>query len=218
MLTTAMLTQLNELRRKERCVFFVATNRISAFDSAVTRPGRFDMMLLVGTPSLRARLDRLDVKLAGCSLGAQDAELREVLAGVLKDTWSSELQFFNFMESEKCAPRRAPPRDVHRRAARPFSHERGPVPPPLALRALQAARFDGQPCRARERPIADGGVCRSARNRERACEPHRAARARARRLRRVERAVACVTCEVVGKLGNFTYSLSSVHHTHFCPQ
>lgn len=103
MLTTAMLTQLNELRRKERCVFFVATNRITALDSAVTRPGRFDMILMVGTPSLAARLERLDAKLAGCSLGKQDAELREVLTGILKDTWASELQFFNFMENERCA-------------------------------------------------------------------------------------------------------------------
>jgi len=101
MLTTAMLTQLNDLRRKQRCVFFVATNRITAFDMAVTRPGRFDMILMVGTPSLKARVDRLNAKLAGCSLGKQDSELREVLTGVLKDTWTSELQFFNFMENEQ---------------------------------------------------------------------------------------------------------------------
>jgi hypothetical protein len=64
MLTTAMLTQLNELRRRQvdndpnygtgfqiankvlvtddhlqGCVFIIATNRIRSFDAAVTRPG-----------------------------------------------------------------------------------------------------------------------------------------------------------------------------------
>lgn len=104
MLTTAMLTQLNDLRRKQRCVFFVATNRITAFDSAVTRPGRFDMILMVGTPSLDARVERLNAKLAGTALaepGAARAELRATLVGVLKDTWTSELQFFNYMENER---------------------------------------------------------------------------------------------------------------------
>lgn len=102
MLTTAMLTQLNELRRKQRCVFFVATNRITAFDSAVTRPGRFDMILMVGTPSLPARIERLNAKLAGTALAsARHAEVREVLEAVLRDTWASELQFFNFMENER---------------------------------------------------------------------------------------------------------------------
>jgi SpoVK/Ycf46/Vps4 family AAA+-type ATPase len=102
MLTTAMLTQLNELRRRQRCVFFVATNRITAFDSAVTRPGRFDMILLVGTPSLAARIERLDAKLAAAALdGPAHAEVRSVLLGVLRDTWGAELQFFNFIENER---------------------------------------------------------------------------------------------------------------------
>ena len=55
MLTTAMLTQLNDLRRKQSCIFIVATNRLRSFDAAVTRPGRFDMLLFVGTPNLDAR-------------------------------------------------------------------------------------------------------------------------------------------------------------------
>ena len=45
MLTTAMLTKINDLRRARRSIFFVATNRLRAFDSAVTRPGRFDMQV-----------------------------------------------------------------------------------------------------------------------------------------------------------------------------
>ena len=45
MLTTAMLTAINDLRRAKQSIFFVATNRLRAFDSAIIRPGRFDMQL-----------------------------------------------------------------------------------------------------------------------------------------------------------------------------
>lgn len=48
MLTTAMLTQLNDLRRKQKCLFFIATNRLRSFDAAVIRPGRFDAIVFVG--------------------------------------------------------------------------------------------------------------------------------------------------------------------------
>jgi SpoVK/Ycf46/Vps4 family AAA+-type ATPase len=40
MLTTAMLTAINDLRRKKESVFFIATNRLRAFDSAIIRPGK----------------------------------------------------------------------------------------------------------------------------------------------------------------------------------
>ena len=33
MLTTAMLTQLNDLRRQQACIFIVATNRLRSFDA-----------------------------------------------------------------------------------------------------------------------------------------------------------------------------------------
>ena len=39
MLTTSMLTAINDLRRKKQSLFFIATNRLRAFDSAITRPG-----------------------------------------------------------------------------------------------------------------------------------------------------------------------------------
>ena len=52
MLTTAMLTKLADLRGGRRVAFFIATNRLTALDAAVTRPGRFDLQLFVGTPNL----------------------------------------------------------------------------------------------------------------------------------------------------------------------
>lgn len=51
MTTTSMLTLINDLRSKEKTIFIVATNYLEEFDSAVQRPGRFDMVLLVGPPS-----------------------------------------------------------------------------------------------------------------------------------------------------------------------
>jgi len=48
-------------------VFIVATNRLRSFDAAVTRPGRFDVLLFVGTPSLAARSKRLAGKLKTAS-------------------------------------------------------------------------------------------------------------------------------------------------------
>jgi hypothetical protein len=39
MLTTAMLTAINDLRRTKQSIFFIATNRLRAFDAAIIRPG-----------------------------------------------------------------------------------------------------------------------------------------------------------------------------------
>lgn len=101
MLTTAMLTQLNDLRRKQRCIFFVATNRITAFDSAVTRPGRFDMILMVGTPSLEARLQRLEAKMDSGPAATVSEDQRAVLRQVLTDSYEADVQYFNFLENER---------------------------------------------------------------------------------------------------------------------
>jgi SpoVK/Ycf46/Vps4 family AAA+-type ATPase len=79
MLTTAMLTQLNDLRRKQRSVFIVATNRIRSFDAAVTRPGRFDSLLFVGTPSISARKQRFLDKLQNMNYIGIYSVLRSVV-------------------------------------------------------------------------------------------------------------------------------------------
>lgn len=68
MLTTAMLTKLADLRGARRVAFFIATNRLAALDAAVTRPGRFDLQLFVGTPNLPSRLGRFRARLDATSL------------------------------------------------------------------------------------------------------------------------------------------------------
>ena len=53
MTTTAMLSLLQELRSKEQVILIVTTNHMRDLDPAVIRPGgRFDVVLLVGPPSV----------------------------------------------------------------------------------------------------------------------------------------------------------------------
>jgi len=52
MLTTSMLSLIQELRNKKGVIFIVATNYLDKFDAAITRTGgRFDMMVLISPPS-----------------------------------------------------------------------------------------------------------------------------------------------------------------------
>ena len=52
-MTTSMLPHLAELYGAGRVLFFFATNYRQSFDTAITRPGRFDMLLFVGPPDWR---------------------------------------------------------------------------------------------------------------------------------------------------------------------
>jgi SpoVK/Ycf46/Vps4 family AAA+-type ATPase len=58
-LTTAMLPKLSRIADKRQIVFLLATNHIEDFDFAISRPGRFDMLLPVMPPSLDAKLNAL---------------------------------------------------------------------------------------------------------------------------------------------------------------
>jgi len=99
MLTTAMLTAINDLRRRKRSVFFLATNRLRAFDSAITRPGRFDLQLFVGTPNLDAKCIMLVNKL---SLGGFDEDVKQTALAVyrefLTERWTDDVMFMNYLE------------------------------------------------------------------------------------------------------------------------
>jgi len=98
LLTTAMLTQLNGLRSKQKCIFIVATNRLRSFDAAVTRPGRFDALLFVGTPNMESRMRRLGDRLPASAASSQKA--LEAFEAVLKERWNDEARFCSFAENE----------------------------------------------------------------------------------------------------------------------
>jgi len=58
-LTTSMLPKLAELWEKRKVLYFVATNQINYFDSAIIRSHRFDALILVSPPSFNAKCEKL---------------------------------------------------------------------------------------------------------------------------------------------------------------
>lgn len=103
MLTTAMLTAINDLRRSRQCIFFIATNRLRAFDSAITRPGRFDMQLFVGTPNLASRVDQFRDMLPSTLDSRLRQEVVQAFQEFLRVVWSQDVMFMNFLEAVQFA-------------------------------------------------------------------------------------------------------------------
>ena len=58
-LTTSMLPKLAELWEARKLLYFVATNHINYFDSAIIRSHRFDALILVSPSSFEAKIDEL---------------------------------------------------------------------------------------------------------------------------------------------------------------
>ena len=58
-LTTSMLPKLARLHDEARSAFFFATNYRATFDEAITRPGRFDLLLFMGPPRWPEKLKHL---------------------------------------------------------------------------------------------------------------------------------------------------------------
>lgn len=57
-LTTSMLPKLAALHASRRIVFLVATNHIEQFDVAISRPGRFDLIMQVLPPTAEEKLKK----------------------------------------------------------------------------------------------------------------------------------------------------------------
>ena len=104
MLTTAMLTAINDLRRTQQSIFFLATNRLRAFDSAITRPGRFDLQLFVGTPNLEARMILFRQKLAAVpATEEQKKAALKTYREFLESVWTEDAMFMNYLEGMQFA-------------------------------------------------------------------------------------------------------------------
>jgi ATPase family associated with various cellular activities (AAA) len=93
-LTTSMLPKLASIGRAKRIVFLVATNHIEQFDVAISRPGRFDLILQVMPPSLEEKL-------------AHWPDLHEKLSEWLEEdeTKAEELSLLTYDESSRLADR-----------------------------------------------------------------------------------------------------------------
>ncbi|KAG7355209.1 ATP-dependent metalloprotease FtsH [Nitzschia inconspicua] len=105
MLTTAMLTAINDLRRTKQSVFFLATNRLRAFDSAIIRPGRFDIQLFVGTPNLEARVTLLDQAFSTITTIPDETkeEAKITYKKFLESHWTKDAMFMNYLEGKQFA-------------------------------------------------------------------------------------------------------------------
>ena len=106
MLTTAMLTAINDLRRTKQSVFFLATNRLRAFDAAIIRPGRFDIQLFVGTPNLESRVTLFKEALG--ARGVSEATQKKAVTSFrefLESVWSidGDAIFMNYLEGKQFA-------------------------------------------------------------------------------------------------------------------
>jgi len=76
-LTTAMLPKLHKINDNRRLAFVVATNHIEAFDVAIKRPGRFDVILQVMPPIVREKLGKWKALANLTANGISANDLRE---------------------------------------------------------------------------------------------------------------------------------------------
>jgi ATPase family protein associated with various cellular activities (AAA) len=87
-LTTSMLPKLAELWDARKILYFVATNHINYFDSAIIRSHRFDALVLVSPPSFRAKVNELRKMLSevhGLTMvdfGIEEREIQSKLEGL----------------------------------------------------------------------------------------------------------------------------------------
>ncbi len=100
MLTTSMLSLIQDLRGQEKVIFIVATNFLDKFDAAITRPGgRFDLMILVAPPSRseKERMFRVQL-LKKETLKDKETEFCTAFNAFVAKNYEEEIQFFAFSE------------------------------------------------------------------------------------------------------------------------
>lgn len=89
-LTTSMLPKLAQLWDARKILYFVATNHINYFDSAIIRSHRFDALILVSPPSFAAKIEELEGLLSkkyglpGRNFETTEREIQRKLNGLRK--------------------------------------------------------------------------------------------------------------------------------------
>jgi hypothetical protein len=89
-LTTSMLPKLAQLWDARKILYFVATNHINYFDSAIIRSHRFDALILVSPPSFAAKIEELEgllskkYDLPGRNFETTEREIERKLNGLRK--------------------------------------------------------------------------------------------------------------------------------------
>ncbi|MCP4572657.1 MAG: ATP-binding protein [bacterium] len=113
-LTTSMLPKLGRLRSLGRCIFFLATNHRQDFDEAITRPGRFDLLLHVAPPNWTEKTSRFEMFVPGVSPAAVSRVvdlLGEALTGE-DDHIRSVLELSTFAEMQSFVEEFGPPNEL----------------------------------------------------------------------------------------------------------
>jgi ATP-dependent 26S proteasome regulatory subunit len=89
-ITTAMLPKLAKINEERKIVFLLATNYVSGFDAAFSRGGRFDMLIQVMPPNLKAKLARWpDLRER---LEALDGEKKQLVAKLRQAKAAAEIE------------------------------------------------------------------------------------------------------------------------------
>lgn len=94
-LTTSMLPKLAELWEARNILYFVATNHINYFDSAIIRSHRFDALILVSPPSFEAKVEEIvrllsEVYQLKVQLDVSEEQIQEALNKVISSVPKSE--------------------------------------------------------------------------------------------------------------------------------
>ena len=111
-LTTSMLPKLAELWSARKMLYFVATNHINYFDSAIIRSHRFDALILVSPPSFKAKISEMKRLLAtkyalpGRSFATNENEVQGVLKSLRKkaNSLASNEKQEKIIREQKLAP------------------------------------------------------------------------------------------------------------------
>jgi hypothetical protein len=116
-LTTYMLPKLAKLHDRGQIVFLMATNFQETFDDAIKRPGRFDLLLCVGPPTLEAKckfLHRFYPKYEGKDGDADTKAAGErILAFAHQEPWlDNQISLLTFLEFEAFIAGLGEPREI----------------------------------------------------------------------------------------------------------
>jgi hypothetical protein len=98
MITTSMLTLIDDMRTRGRIIFIGTTNHLEDFDNAITRPGRFDLILRVAPPNRQSKQEFLLDYLADKSPNCVTPGSEDVVNKFLESTYDKCLQYYTYKE------------------------------------------------------------------------------------------------------------------------